>query len=104
VTDLYGVDAVSRMALIPHASDASRYERFTGLEPELHTQAAAWLVEFAGGVFMPIEGATWYDTVCVDIGGSAGFYGTGATLFKGRLYAPPSVAAEPEFALPTLAP
>lgn len=92
------------MALIPHASDAGTYERFTGLEPELKSDDPAWLIEFADGIYMPVENATWYGTVCADIGGSAMFYGTGATLYKGAMYPPPAVTHEPEFALPTLAP
>jgi hypothetical protein len=104
VTNFYGLDSVARMALIQHASDARTYERFTGLEPELKTDDPAWLVEFSGGIYMPIEAETWYGTVCVVISGSAGFYGTGETMHLGKLYPAPSVPVEPTLALPTMAP
>lgn len=105
VTDLYGMDSVTRMAQIPSAIEAPTYVRLTGREPQIQTKDFAWLLEFEGGTPEPYVHSTWFDMVCIVIDGSPMEYATGDRVASdGTVTKPPDVASAPTLALPTLAP
>jgi hypothetical protein len=105
VPDQYPLEEVTRMGFIPHASDARQYVRLTGREPELATDAPAWLVEFAGPIPQPMSGENWFDAVCAVVDGNGGFFATGDVVsMDGRIDHPLPVPSEPTYSLPTLAP
>ena len=106
VLDNIGADKVSGMGRISHARDAVRYAPLTGVEPEIQTDAPAWLVTFKGEVPMPMSGEIWIDPTCVVVGGDGGFYATGAVkiLSSDVTVTPLPTKQKPDLALPPLLP
>jgi hypothetical protein len=102
--DYFGPQTVTGMALIAHARNAGLYVPVRGQEPELATDAPAWIVTFGGRLELP-RGMGWTDDpVCVVVDGQPYFYivgarGKGDTMTSPRPYLDP-----PKFALPSLAP
>jgi hypothetical protein len=102
------LDTVAAMGLVSHAHDVPRYARMFGTEPELQTDAPAWVIQLAGRIDYA---GHWADNpVCVVIGGqhwtfAPEVYGgpdaeTGQQVFNPN----PSIAPDPPFRLPSLAP
>jgi hypothetical protein len=102
----FGADKVSGMGRIDKARDAVRYATFTGTEPEIRTDAPAWLVAFGGEIPMPMSGEIWIDPTCIVVGGDGGFYATGPVriLSSGVTVTPLPAGQEPDLALPPLLP
>lgn len=106
VADNIGADMVSGMGRIDHARDAVRYASLTGVEPEIQTDAPAWIVTFKGEVPMPMSGETWIDPTCIVVGGDGGFYATGPVkiLSSDVTVTPLPGKQKPGLALPPLLP
>lgn len=106
VLDNYGSAKISGMGKIAHARDAVRYAAFTGLEPEIKTDAPAWLVTFKGELAMPMSREIWIDPTCIVVGGSPMFYATGPvrSTETGAVLSPLPAKQKAEFALPPLSP
>ena len=102
VGDLIGADVVSGFGEVPHARDAVRYSNLTGAEPELRTDAPAWLVQVRGEVPMLTSGEVWIDPTCIVVDGNGGWYATGPVrdATSGVLETAPSVGEEPDLSLP----
>lgn len=97
---------VAGMGLVPSARDLPKYVRLVGVEPELQTDSAAWVVAFEGELAQPMSHEVWVDATCIVIEGVAGFYATGGARDVGSdvLVTPPPVSPEPSLALPPLRP
>jgi hypothetical protein len=106
VTENLGPDLVSGMGQIHHARDALRYAPLTGLEPEIKTDAPAWIVTFKGEVPMPMTGEIWVDPTCIVVGGDGGFFATGPVkiLSSKVTVTPLPVKQQPDLALPPVLP
>lgn len=106
VLDNIGTDRVAGMGKIDHARDAVHYAWLTGLEPEIQTDAPAWVVAFKGEVPMPMSGEVWVDPTCIVVDGDGGFYATGPVriLASGVTVTPPPARVKPDRALPPLLP
>jgi hypothetical protein len=104
--DTIGPDMVSGMGRIPEARDAVRYVPLTGLEPEIQTDAPAWIVTFNGEVPMPKSGEIWIDPTCIVVGGGGGLYATGPVENSSShvTVTPMPVKQQPDLALPPLQP
>jgi hypothetical protein len=76
VLDLHGVEKVSGMGRIEDAQ-AVLYAALTGKEPEIDTDAPAWLITFRGEVPMPTLHEMWIDPTCVVVNHDGGIYATG---------------------------
>jgi hypothetical protein len=102
VNEGIGADQVSGMGRIPHARDAFRYVPLTGLEPEIQTDAPAWIVTFTGEVPMPKSGEIWIDPTCIVVGGGGGMYATGPVEITSShvTVTPPPGNQQPDLALP----
>jgi hypothetical protein len=101
--DRIGIEHVARMGEIPSARDAARYVPLRGVEPELQTDASAWLIVFSGKI--NLGHAYWaQDPICAVIDGTPtmfepGPYGRGDTT-----EVPPTPQAPPTLPLPALTP
>jgi hypothetical protein len=106
VGDTIGSEMVSGMGRIDHARDAVRYVSLTGLEPEIQTDAPAWIVTFKGEVPMPKSGEIWADPTCIVVKGDGGFYATGPVkiLASAVTVTPLPAKQKPDLALPPLLP
>lgn len=106
MTENLGPDLVSGMGRIDHARDAARYAPLTGLEPEIKTDAPAWIVTFKGDVPMPMTGEIWVDPTCIVVDGDGGFYATGPVkiLSSKATVTPRPAKQQPDLALPPLLP
>jgi hypothetical protein len=106
VTENLGPDLVSGMGRIDHAREVVRYAPLTGLEPEIKTDAPAWIVTFKGEVPMPMTGEIWIDPTCIVVGGDGGFYATGPVqILSSKVTVTPVPAKQqPDLALPPLLP
>ncbi len=98
-----GIEHVAQMGLVASARDAVRYVPIRGVEPELQTDAAVWLVVFSGRIDLG-RGYWAEDPVCAVIGGTPtmfepGPYGRGDTT-----EVPPTPRTNPTETLPALAP
>ena len=101
--DRIGIEHVTQMGEIASARDAARYVGLWGAEPELQTDAAAWLIVFSGKIDLG-RGYWAQDPVCAVIAGTPtmfepGPYGRGDTT-----EIPPTPETQPTEALPALAP
>ena len=99
-----GIDKITGMGLISAANRAPEYAPLTGLEPEIASDASAWMVQFSGEVPQPMSGETWIDPVCVVISGYGGFNATGPVILKSGELWTPAPGNTPRYALPPLAP
>ena len=106
VLDNIGADKVSGMGEIGHARDAVRYVWLTGAEPEIQSDAPAWIVTFRGEVPMPMSGEIWIDPTCIVVGGDGGLYSTGPVKHPsmGVTSTPLPAKQKPDLALPPLQP
>lgn len=97
---------VAGMGLVPSAREIPKYVRLVGVEPELQTDSAAWVVAFEGELAQPMSHEVWVDATCIVIDGVAGFYATGGAREVGSdvLVTPLPVSREPSLALPPLRP
>lgn len=107
-----GVDRPSRlssiagMGLVDHARDVPRYARMFGTEPQLNTDAPAWVVQLAGRIDYAQR---WADNpVCVVIDGQPwtfapeAYGGPDAESGRPAFNPNPSIAPDPPFRLPPL--
>jgi hypothetical protein len=106
VNEGIGADQVSGMGRIDHARNAIRYVPLTGREPEIQTDAPAWIVTFTGEVPMPKSGEIWIDPTCIVVGGGGGIYATGPVENSSThlTVTPLPAIQQPDLALPPLLP
>ena len=106
VLDIFGLGSVGGMGKIAHGRDAVRYVWLAGVEPEIQTDAPAWLITFRGDIPMPKIGEVWVDPTCFYANGEAGFFATGPVknVSTGQLFTPLPAKSPPDRALPPLAP
>lgn len=106
ISDTIGANLVSGMGRINHARDAVRYAWLTGVEPEIQTDAPAWIATFKGEVPMPMNGEIWVDPTCIVVSGDGGFYATGPVkiLSSDVTVTPLPAKQKPDLALPPLLP
>ena len=99
------VNAVAGMGQIPHARDATHYAGLVGVEPQIQTDAPAWIVQLRGPIDFRIANQTWIDPVCIVVNGAQLFYAVGPTRsdIDGTI-STPLPAAPPDRSLPPLAP
>lgn len=106
LNEIIAIEQVDRMGLVPSARDLPRYVPLTGREPQIQTDAPAWVIQFKGEIPMLLAGEVWIDPICVVINGERGYFATGPVrnLDTGALHTPEVPANPPDRALPTLAP
>jgi hypothetical protein len=102
------LDQIAGMGLVPRARDVPRYARMFGTEPELRTDAPAWVIQLAGRIDYRVY---WADNpVCVVIDGRSWIFapeaygGPNAETGEDAVNPNPSNAPDPPFRLPPLAP
>lgn len=97
---------VAAMGRVPSARDVPRYVPLTGKEPEIQTDAPAWVIQLSGDIPMPQSGEVWRDPVCVVVAGGSGYYATGpvTNTATGEVMTPTGPAVPPDLKLPPLAP
>lgn len=102
--DAFGVDAIAGMAEVPRARDLPMYVNLVGVEPEIRTDAPAWVISFRGKVTLP-RGLGWaIDPTCVVIDGERTLFLTGPHGRGDNQVDPLPVPNPPTLALPPLAP
>ena len=106
VLDSFGLGSVGGMGKIAHGRDAVKYVWLAGIEPQIQTDAPAWLIAFRGDIPMPKIGEVWVDPTCFYANGEAGFFATGLVkdVSSGKLFTPLPARTPPDRALPPLAP
>ncbi len=87
--------------MVPHAIDVPRYTYLWGIEPEIQTDAPAWVIQFNGKIALRRGWAI--DPVCVVIDGTPFTYAP-KQYFDGSKVVTPSNPSKPTLALPPLAP
>lgn len=87
------------MGLVAHARDVPEYVPLWGVEPELQTDAPAWVVAFDGRVTLP-RGYWADDPVCVVIDGTATTYMPGLSGLGTKVVPPLEAPRSPTMALP----
>lgn len=98
-----GVALVEGMGKVVPARDAPIYAPLTGLEPEIQTDAPAWVIAIAGVVSLPLAD-TMRNPTCVVVGGQATWFDTDAhSTPEGWVTARP-LALPPIYRLPPLVP
>ncbi len=102
------LDSVVGMGRVQRARDIPRYARMFGTEPELQTDAPAWVVQLAGRIEYA---GYWADNpVCVVIGNQhwtfapEAYGGPNAETGQEGFNPNPSIAPDPPFRLPPLEP
>jgi hypothetical protein len=96
------------MGLVPRARDVPRYARMFGTEPELQTDAPAWVIQLVGRIDYREYWAN--NPVCVVIDGRSWIFapeaygGPSAETGQDAVNPNPSIAPDPPFRLPPLAP
>jgi hypothetical protein len=90
------------MGHVPHTRDVPRYARMFGTEPELDSDAPAWVIQLAGRVDF---GDNWADNpVCMVVDGHSTIF-TPETYGGVEGFKPnESIAPAPNFSLPPLDP
>ena len=106
VGQLIPLTQVVGMARLASARDVPRYVPLTGREPEIQTDAPAWVIQVSGDVSAVRNGEVWKDPTCVVIDDQSGFYATGrvTNVASGKVSAPGPPAIPPDSKLPPLLP
>lgn len=98
----FGVDSISGMGKIDHASDVAHYVPLMG--PELKSADAAWVVTYSGKLDLP-RGLGWaVNPVCVFLDGDPILYTPEEYGQGDRSVQPAMPATPPSLMLPPLAP
>lgn len=99
----FDLAGISGMAKVAHARDLPRYVRLTGREPEIQTDAPAWVVAYSGRMTLPRALGWAEDPICVVIDGERTVFLTGRH-GRGDVESEPLPVPGPPFSLPPLAP
>lgn len=102
----FGLDRVAAMGVVPSARQVGSYASLTGAEPELQSDAPAFVIQFRGPIpQVNYNGETWVDPICVVVDGQPGFYATGSRIpATGSEITPAPVSTKPTLSLPSPAP
>lgn len=100
-------DLVSGAAHVMHAKDLPKYVRLSGNEPEIQTDAPAWVVAYQGVVRLPVRGLRYayvdqIDPTCVVIDGESSWFTTGEIRNPDGTVIEPSLLPAPAGTLPPL--
>jgi hypothetical protein len=100
-------DQVVGAGQVLHAKDLPRYVRLSGQEPEIQTDAAAWVVQYEGIIRLPLRGTRYpyvdqVDPTCVVVNGESFWFTTGEIRNPDGTVVVPSLPPAPAETLPPL--
>jgi hypothetical protein len=98
-----GVGIVEGMGEVVPAHDVSLYVPLTGREPEVRTDAPAWVIATRGVVTIPF-GDTMRNPTCVVVEGRATWFVTDASSLDGDWVTAAPLPLPPTYRLPPLGP
>ena len=102
-TDRVGIDRVAQIGEIPSARLAPDYVELWGVEPEIQTDAPAWIIVYSGRISLG-RGIWAEDPFCLVINGRATFFAPHEQGRGDRSLTPPTLPTKPTLVLPTPAP
>jgi hypothetical protein len=95
---------IAGIGLVPHARDAWWYVPLSGREPEIQTDAPAWLIQVRGPLQAPLDPEIAVDPTCVVIAGQYTLFGTGGSIDQNGVVHSPRTVVHPPGSLPPLGP
>lgn len=96
------MDYVAGIGRIDRARDAVKYAPFYGTEPDLRTDAPAWVITTKGEV--PLRGVLAVEPTCVVVDDEAAWLLTGGANKDGKFQPPLEPQVSPTLRLPPLEP